>query len=178
MVHIICCARNPGVIQTALINEFEEVVYAGKDVVHEDYGIEILVLGISLLVKGDKGSIANFSKILDTVVERPTRALRCADGDTKSDGAGECVENAEEGFCLVCGAILVDGDKDVVVTKDGRDSEEGREEVWDDVEGIVQVDGKKVLVLSTGKITSMTIERGLFLTWAGVWVKKTKAKIK
>jgi len=119
VIHVICCARNPGVIQTALINEFEEVVHAGEDVVHEDYGIEILVLGVSLLVKGHKGSIANFSKILDTVVERPTCALRCADGDTKSDGAGECVENAEEGFCLVCGAVLVDGDKDVVVAKDG-----------------------------------------------------------
>ena len=119
VVHVICCARNPGVIQTALINEFEEVVYAGEDVVHKDYGIEILVLGVSLLVKGDKGSIANFSKILDTVVERPTCALGCADGDTKSDGTGECVENAEEGFCLVCGSVFVDGDKDVVVTKEG-----------------------------------------------------------
>jgi hypothetical protein len=119
VVHVICRARNPGVIQTALINKFEEIVYAGEDVVHEDYGIEILVLGVSLLVKGHKGSIANFSKIFDTVVERPTCALRCADGDTKADGAGECVENAEEGFCLVCGTVLVDGDKDVVVTKEG-----------------------------------------------------------
>jgi len=117
VVHIICRARNTGVIQTALVNEFEEVVHAGEDVVHKDYGIEILVLGVSLLVKGHKGSIANFSEILDTVVESSTRALRCADGDTKSDGAGECVENAEESFCLVSGAILVDGDKDVVVTK-------------------------------------------------------------
>lgn len=119
VVHIICCARNPGVVQPALINEFEEVVYAGEDVVHEDYGIEILVLRVSLLVKGHKGSIANFSKILDTVVECSTCALRCADGDTKTDRAGECVENAEEGFCLVCGAVLVDGDKNVVITKEG-----------------------------------------------------------
>jgi hypothetical protein len=117
--HVICRAGNPGVIQTALVNEFKEVVHTGEDVVHEDYGIEILVLGVSLLVKGHKGSIANFSKVLDTVVERPTCALGCADGDTKSDGAGECVENAEEGFCLVCGAVLVDGDKDVMVTEDG-----------------------------------------------------------
>ena len=119
VVHVICCARNSGIIQTALINEFEDVVYAGEDVVHEDYGIEILVLGVSLLVKGHKSSIANFSKILNTVVERPTCALRCTDGDTKSDRAGECVENAEEGFCLVCRAILVDGDKDIVITKEG-----------------------------------------------------------
>ena len=119
VVHVICRTRNASVIQTALINEFEEVVDAGKDVVHEDYSIEILVLGVSLLMEGHKGSIANFSKILDTVVERPTCALRRANGDTKSDRAGECVENAEEGFCLVCGAVLVDGDKDVVVTKNG-----------------------------------------------------------
>lgn len=119
MIHVICCARNSGVVQPALINEFEEVVYTREDVVHEDYGIEILVLGVSLLVKRHKGSIANFSEILDTVVERSTCALGCADGDTKSDGAGECVEDAEESFCLVCGAVLVDGDKDIVVSKEG-----------------------------------------------------------
>jgi hypothetical protein len=135
--HVICRARNPSVIQTALVNEFKEVVYAGEDVVHEDYGIEIFVLGVSLLVKGHKGSIANFGEILDTVVKRPTCALGCADGDTKADGTGQCVENAEKSFCLVCGAVFVNGDKDVVVTKDGRYAEEGCEKVWDDVERIV-----------------------------------------
>jgi len=119
MVHVICRARNASVIQTALVNEFEEVVYAGEDVVHEDNGIEVLVLGVSLLVKWDKGSIANFSEILDTVVERSTCTLRRANGDTKPDGAGECVKNAEESFCLVRGAVLIDGDKDIVVTKEG-----------------------------------------------------------
>ena len=45
---------------------------------HEDYGIEILVLAVLLLVKGHKGSIANFSKIFDTV-ERSSCASRCVD---------------------------------------------------------------------------------------------------
>jgi hypothetical protein len=117
--HVICRAGNPGVIQTALVNEFKEVVHTGEDVVHEDYGIEILVLGVSLLVKGHKSSIANFCEILDTVVKRSTCALRCTDGNTKSDRAGQSVENAEKCLCLVCGAVLIDGDKDIVVTKDG-----------------------------------------------------------
>jgi hypothetical protein len=116
--HVICRARNPGVVQTALVDEFKEVVHTGEDVVHEDYRIEIFILGVSLLVKGHKGSIANFGEILDTVVKRPTSALRCADGDTKSDRTGQCVENAEKGFCLVCGAVFINGDKDVVVAKD------------------------------------------------------------
>ena len=47
MIHVIRSASNSGIIQTALINEFQDVVYAWKDVVHEDDGIEILVLGAS-----------------------------------------------------------------------------------------------------------------------------------
>jgi hypothetical protein len=129
-------------------------------------------------MKGHKSSIANFSEILDTVVKRPTCALRCSDGDTKPDGAGQCVENAEKCLCLIRGAVLVNGDKYVVVTKDGRDAEEGCKKVWDDVERIIQVDGEKVLVLSTRKIASMIIKRGLLLTWARNWVKAAETKIK
>lgn len=101
MEHVICGARNSSVIQTALVNELEDVIHAGKDVVHEDYGIEILILGASQLMEGDKCSIANFCEILDTVVECSTCALRCADSDAKSDGAGDCVENAENSLRLV-----------------------------------------------------------------------------
>lgn len=119
MEHVIRRASDPGIIQTALINEFKEVVNAGEDVVHENYGIEILVLGVALLMKGHKSSIADFCEVLDTVVKRSTRALRCTDGDTKPDRAGQCVENAEKCLCLVRGAVLINGNKDVVVTKDG-----------------------------------------------------------
>jgi hypothetical protein len=176
--HVICGTCNSGIVQTALVDQFEDVVHAGEDVVHENYGIEILVLGTSQLMKGNKCSIANFSEVLDTVVERTTCALGCADGDTKSDGASDCVENAENGFCLVCGAVLVDGYKDVVVTEDSRDTEERREEVWDDIERIVEVDGEKVMVLFAEKVAPMVVEGGLFLTRARERVEAAETEVK
>lgn len=178
MEHVICGACNSGIVQTALVDEFEDVVHAGEDVVHENYGIEILVLGTSQLMEGNKCSIANFSEVLDTVVERTTCALGCADGDAKSDGAGDCVENAENGLCLIRGAVLVDGYKDVVVTEDSRDAEERREEVWDDIERIVEVDGKKVMVLFAGKVAPMVVEGGLFLTRARERVETAETEVK
>lgn len=181
MEHVICGARNSGIVQTALVDEFEDVVHAGEDVVHEDYGIEILVLGTSQLVEGNKCSIANFSEVLDTVVERTTCALGCADGDAKSDGASDCVENAENGLCLVRGAVLVDGYKDVVVAEDSRDTEERREEVWDDIERIVEVDGEKVMMLFAGiagKVAPMVVEGGLFLTRARERVEAAETEVK
>lgn len=53
---------------------------------------------------------------------------------------------------MVVGAILVDGDKDVVVAEDGSDAEESGKEVGDDVERIVEVDGKEILVLFVGEV--------------------------
>ena len=111
-------------------------------------------------MEGDKCRIANFSEVFDTVVECTTCALGCADSDSKSDGAGDCIKDAENGLCLVRGPVLVDGDKDVVVTEYGRDAEEDGEEVWDDIVRIVEVDGEKVFVFSAGKVSPMTVERG------------------
>jgi len=128
-------------------------------------------------VEGHKRSIANFSEILDTVVKRSTRALRCANGNPEADGSGERVEYAEKGLCLIGRTVLVNGDEDVVVTEESRDAEEGRKEVWDDVEGVVEVDGEEVFVLSTRKVTSMTVKRGLFLARSRDWVKTTETKV-
>ena len=129
-------------------------------------------------MEGYKGSISDFCEILDTVIKCTAGALRGADRHTKTDGARERVENAQKSFCLVCGAILVNRDINVMITKDGRDTKESRKEVWNDVEGIVKVDGKEVLVLSGREVTSVGVERGLFLTWAGNGVEVTETKIK
>ncbi len=178
MVHVICGAGNAGIIQAALPDEFEEIIDAWKDIVHEHYGIKILVLIISQLVEGHKGGVSNFGEIFNAVIERPACALRSADGNPETNGAGECVKNAENSLCLVAGAVLVDGHKNVVVTKDGGDAEEGGKDVWNDIEGIVKVDGKEVLVLSAGEVAPMTVVRCLFLARAGDWVKTAEAEIK
>jgi hypothetical protein len=178
VVHVICSAGNTGVVQTALINKFEEVINTREDVVHEHYSIKILVFGVSQFVEGYKGSISDLCKILDAVVKCTARALRGADRNTEANGARECVENAQKSFCLICRTILVDGDINVVVTKDGGDAEEGRKEVWNDIERIVKIDGKEIFVLSGGEVTSVAVVRCLFLTWAGDWVEITETKVK
>jgi hypothetical protein len=148
MVHVIRSAGNAGIIQTALVDELEKVIDARKDVVHEHYGIKVFVLAVPQLVERYKGSVSHFGKILNTVVERAACALGCADGNPKPNRASEGVKYAEKRLCLVRGTILVDGYKNVVVTKEGRDAEESRKDVWNDVEGIVKVDCKEILVLS------------------------------
>ena len=173
MVHVICGAGNAGIVHTALVDEFEEVVDAWKDIVHEHYGIKVLVLIVSQLVEGHKGSISNFGKILDAVVERAAGALRCADGSSKTHGAGESVKNAEESLCLVCGAILVDGHIDIVETKECRNAKEGGEDVRNNVERIVKVNSKEVLVLPARQVAPMTVVRCLFLARAGDRVETT-----
>ena len=64
-----------------------------------------------------------------------------------------------------------------MVTKESRDAEEGRKEVWNDVERVVKVDGKEVLVLSAREVTPMAVVRCLFLARTGNRVQTTEAKI-
>jgi hypothetical protein len=129
-------------------------------------------------VEGHKGSVSNFGEILDTVVEHAAGALRCADGNPETHGAGESVKNAEESLCLVGGAVLVDGYINVVVTKECGNAEEGGKDVRNDVEGIVKVDGEEVLVLSASEVAPVAVVRCLFLARAGDWVQTAKAEIK
>lgn len=159
------------------MDELEEVIDAWKDIVHEHYGIKVLVLAVSQLVEGHKGGVSNFGKILDAVIERTARALRCSDSNPQTNGASESVKNTEERLCLVGRTILVYGHKNVVVTKESRDAEEGRKEVWNDVERVVKVDGKEVLVLSAREVAPMAVVRCLFLARTGDRVQTTEAKI-
>jgi len=147
VVHVVSSASDAGVVDAALVYEFEDVVYAGEDVVHEDDGVEVLAVGVAELVEGDEGGVADLCEVFDTVVEGTPGTHGGADGDAHADAAGEGVEDAEKSFCLVCGTVFVDGDVDVVVTEDGCDAEEDGKEVGDDVEGVVKIDGEVVFVL-------------------------------
>ena len=129
-------------------------------------------------MEGHKGGVSNFGEILDAVVERATGALRRADGNPETYGAGESVENAEDSLRLVAGAVLVDGYKNVVITKKCRHAEKGGKDVRNDVEGVVKVDGKEVLVFAAGEVAPVIVVRCLFLARAGNWVKTAKTQIK
>ena len=178
MVHVICSAGDTGVIQTALVDELEEVIDAWKDVVHEDYGIKVLVLAVSQFVERHKGGVSNLGEILYAVIECATGALGCADGNPETNRASESVKNAEESLCLVGGAILVYRYKNVMETKEGRDAEEGGKDVRNDVEGVVKVNREEVLVLSARKVAPMAVVRCFFLARARDWVQTTEAEIK
>jgi len=157
MIHVIRGASDASIIQTALENELEEIVDTRKNIVHEHDGIKVLVLCVSQLMERHKGSVSNLGEILDPVVERAACALRCAYGDSETNRASECVKNAEERLGLVRRAILVNGYVNVVVTQDGGNAKEGSKDVWNDVEGVVKVNGEEVLVLSARVITPMSI---------------------
>ena len=46
MEHVIRSAGDTGIVQAALVDELEEVVHAGKDIVHEDDRIKVLILRV------------------------------------------------------------------------------------------------------------------------------------
>ena len=90
--------------------------------------------------------VAHLGEVLDAVVERAARALRGPDGDPQAHASAERIEDAEESLGLVRRAVLVNRDVHVVVAEDSCNSEEGSEEIRDDVERVVEVDGEEVLV--------------------------------
>lgn len=94
VVHVIRGAGDTGVVLAALPDEFEEVVDAGEDVVHEDDAIEVLTLGVAQFVQRDEGGVADFCEVFDTVVEGPASTGRSADNDTHADAPRQSVENA------------------------------------------------------------------------------------
>ena len=147
VVHVIGCAGDSGVLLPRLPDQFEQVVDAGQDIVHEDNRVEDFVLVVSELVQRDHGGVSDLGEVLDTVVELTSGSHRGVDGDSQSDGPGERVEDLQEGFGLIIRSVFVDRDKDIVVAQHSGDSEKGRKEVGNDVERVVQVDGEKVLVL-------------------------------
>ena len=116
VVHVVGGASDAGVVDATLVYEFEEVVYAGEDIVHEDDGVEVFAVRVTELVEGDEGGVADLCEVFYAVVEGTAGTHRGTDGDTHTDAAGEGVEYTKKGFCLICGTVFVDGDVDVVVT--------------------------------------------------------------
>ena len=119
VIHVVSGTCDACVVPATLPDEFEEVVNAGKDVVHEDDGVKELVLCVAELVQRDKSGVADLCEVLDTVVKCAPLTHRGADDDAETDAAGEGIEYAQEGLCLVGRAVLVYGDEDVVVAEDG-----------------------------------------------------------
>lgn len=139
-------ARDASVLAARLPHELEEVVDAGEDVVHKDDRVEHLALGVAEFPQRGERGVADFGEVLDAVVEGAAGAEGRADDDAEADRAREGVKEAEERLGLVARAVLVDRDKNVLEPEDGRDLEHVGEEVGDDVERVVQVDGEEVLV--------------------------------
>ncbi len=59
----------------------------------------------------------------------------------------ERVKYFEESGCLVARPVFVDGYEDVLIPNDRPDTEERCQEIRDDVEGVVQIDGKEIFVV-------------------------------
>ena len=78
--------------------------------------------------------------------ERSSRPHGRPNRHTHPNRSGERVKDAQERLRLVRGTIFVYGDEDIWVAEDGSNPEESREEVGNDVERIVEVDGEEVLV--------------------------------
>lgn len=85
MVHIVSSASDTGVVFPRLPDEFEEVVDARENVVHEYDGVEVFVFRFAELVKRNESRVADFGEIFDTVVELASGALRCANHDAHAD---------------------------------------------------------------------------------------------
>ena len=50
VVHVVRGAGDARVVEPALVDELEQVVHAGEDVVHEDDAVKVLVLRVAQLV--------------------------------------------------------------------------------------------------------------------------------
>ena len=147
MEHVVRGTSDACVVLSALPYQLQQVVHAWENIVHEDDRVKVLVLCVPQLVQRHKRCIAHLREVLDAVVERTARTHRRPDRHAHADTARERVKNAQERLRLVRRPVLVDRHVDVVVPKDGSDPEERREQVWDDVERVVEVDGEEVLVV-------------------------------
>lgn len=147
MKHVIRRTRDPGVLPPTLPDQLEHVVHARQDVVHENHRIKDLALGIPQFVQGHHGRVPDLGEVFDPMVERSSGSHRGTDDDPHPDHPSERVKDPEERLGLVVGSVLVDRDEDVVVPQHAGRPEHGREQVRNDVKRVVEVDGKKVLVL-------------------------------
>ena len=124
VVHVVRGAGDARVVEPALVDELEQVVRAGQDVVHEDDRVKVLVLRVPQLVQRHERGVAHLGEVLDAVVERAARAHRRADCYAQAHRAAERVEDAQERLRLVRRPVLVDRHVHVMVPQDRCDAEE------------------------------------------------------
>lgn len=152
MIHIVGGTGNTGIVLPRLPDKFKEIVDAGQDVIHEDNGIEVLVLRIAQFVERNKGRIADLGEILDAVIKLTSSTLRRPNHDAHANAPCQRIKNPKERFGLVVGTIFVDGDEDIMVAKNGCYAEKGCKKIRDDVERVIEVDCEEIFVLFVGKI--------------------------
>jgi len=161
VIHVVRGACNARIVLATLPDEFEKVVDTGKDVIHENDGIKILVLCVAQLVQRNERSVSHLREVLDAVIESTPLPHRCANGDAHANAACERVKYAQESLRLVCRPVLVDRDKDIMVPKNGCYAKERCKEVRDDVERVVQIDSKEIFVLARNNVTASVV--GVFI---------------
>lgn len=160
VVHVIRRTGDTRILPPRLPDQLEQIIHAGQDIVHEYDRVKDLVLVVAQLVEGDHRRVPDFCEVFDTVVELTPRAHGCADDHAQTDGSRECVKDPQEGLGLVVGPVLVDRDKDVVIAQNRRRSEKSREDIGNDVERVVQVDGEEVFVLLSLQVPLDPIRAG------------------
>lgn len=102
MVHVIRGTGNASIVPPTLPDEFEKVVDAGQDIVHENDGIKVFSLCVSKFMQRHKCAVAHLGQVLNTVIERPSSAHGGADHHSHANAPRQGVENAEKGFSLIC----------------------------------------------------------------------------
>ena len=81
MEHVVRRACDTSIVSPTLPDQLQEVVHTGKNIVHEDDTVKVLVLGVSELVQWHERSISHLCEVLDTMVERSSGTHRRLDFD-------------------------------------------------------------------------------------------------
>ena len=147
VVHVVRCTGDARVIPPTLPDELQEVVHTWQDVVHEDDRVKVLVLRVAQLMQWHERSVPHLRQVLYSVVERTASTHRGPNGHPHADTPTQRIEYPEERLRLIRRPVLVYRHVHVGVAQNGRHAEEGSEQIWDDVERVVEVDGEEVLVV-------------------------------
>ncbi len=82
--HVIGSAGDTGVLQTGLVDQLEDVIDAGKNVVHEDHGVEIFSF-VAEFMKWEHGRVAHLREVFNTMIESTAGTRAGSDSDSETD---------------------------------------------------------------------------------------------
>jgi len=114
--HVITSTRNPRVLPPTLPDQLQQIIHARQDIVHEHDRIKHDLLVLPQLMQRHQRCVPNLCQVLNPMIERSPRPHTRPDLDPQSSDLSESVKDSEEGFGLVGGSVLVDGDVDVGVS--------------------------------------------------------------